>query len=1045
MDISAIRRRLETSRGQQFWRSLEELADSPELAETLRAEFPRQADVWIEQLSRRKFLALMGASLALAGVSGCGVQPPAETIMPYVKQPEQLVPGKPMFYATAMTHAGNVTGLLVESHEGRPTKIEGNPDHPASLGSTDIFAQASILGMYDPDRSQTVITPGRIGSWDEAAEAIRKEIAKQRDKKGAGLRIVTPAVVSPTLADQLDGLLKALPEAKWFAYESGRGDGARAGAEMAFGKALQPRYRFDQAEVIVSLDADFLDPPGNVRYVRDFAAGRDVGKSAADAKKAMMNRLYVAECTPSITGAKADHRWGLRAAHVAQFAGDLANMIDAKLALPRSPRFNPDGDNGYPPEVNWDRAVAAIANDLKSRAGKCLAMAGDRQPAAVHALAHAMNQALGAVGVTVTYSEPVEFKPADGLTALAELIQDMQGGKVEVLLLLGVNPAYDAPADLDFAKALAKVPVSVHWGLYVDETAELCTWHLPAAHELESWSDARTFDGTATILQPLIAPLYNGRTMQEVLSMVADPVVRVSHDIVRDYWRKYWTDKKSTASFREFWETALHDGLVRGTELPAATVTLAADLADKLKRELAAGDSKLAADKSSPEIVFQPDPTIFDGRWANNGWLQELPKPLTKLTWGNAVLVSPATAEVLGLSVTPSGHGGEHGELTVDLVEIGYGGRKLTAPAFILPGQPDGSITLTLGYGRTRAGSVGIGLGYNSSKLRTSKAPWFDQGATIRKTGKTTALACTSAHHLVENRGLLRTATLAEFHEHPEFAKAAEEVQSREAGKVELQPQEPEHLLPSLYSSDDHKYEGYKWGMAIDLTKCIGCNACMVACQAENNIPVVGQEQVRAGREMHWIRVDRYYRGSLDQPTVHFQPVPCMQCENAPCEVVCPVAATVHSSEGLNDMVYNRCVGTRYCSNNCPYKVRRFNFLQFADYQTPSLKLLNNPDVTVRSRGVMEKCTYCVQRITHARIDAEKQERKIRDGEVLTACQAVCPAQAIVFGDLNDPKSQVAQAKSGPLDYTLLEDQNTRPRTTYLANLRNPNPEIKPE
>ena len=1044
MDISVIRRRLESSRGQQFWRSLEELADSPELAETLRAEFPRQADVWIEQLSRRKFLALMGASLALAGVSGCGVQPPAETIMPYVKQPEQLVLGKPMFYATAMSHAGNVTGLLVESHEGRPTKIEGNPDHPASLGSTDIFAQASILGMYDPDRSQTVITPGRIGSWDEAAEAIRKEMAKQRDKKGAGLRIVTPAIVSPTLADQLDGLLKALPEAKWFGYESARGDGARAGAVLAFGKAVQPRYRFDQAEVIVSLDADFLDPPGNVRYVREFAAGRSVSAAAPDANQVKMNRLYVAESTPTITGSKADHRWGMRAVRVAQFARDLAGLIDAKFRLPRGAKpIEPDYD-GYPAEVSWDDALEAIVKDLKSRGGKCLVLAGDRQPAEVHALAHAMNQSLGAVGVTVTYSEPVEFKPANGLTALAELITDMQAGKVEVLLVLGINPAYDAPVDLDFAKALAKVPVSVHWGLHVDETAALCTWHLPAAHELESWSDASTFDGTVTIMQPLIAPLYNGRTMQEVLSMVADPVVRVSHDIVRDYWRKYWSDKKPTGGFREFWETALHDGLVRGTELLATTVTLAADLADKLKRAQPAADAAPAVDKNSHEIVFQPDPTIFDGRWANNGWLQELPKPLTKLTWGNAVLVSPATAEALGLTVTPSGHGGEHGELTVDLVEVDYGGRKLTAPAFILPGQPDGSITLTLGYGRTRAGLVGTGLGFNAAKLRTSKAPWFDQGATIRKTGETTALACTSAHHLVENRGLLRTATLAEFHENPKFAKAAEVVHSREAGTTTVPAQEPEHALPSLYSSDDHKYEGYKWGMAIDLTKCIGCNACMIACQAENNIPVVGQEQVRAGREMHWIRVDRYYRGTLEEPEVHFQPVPCMQCENAPCELVCPVAATVHSAEGLNDMVYNRCVGTRYCSNNCPYKVRRFNFLQFADYTTPSLKLLNNPDVTVRSRGVMEKCTYCVQRITHARIDAEKQDRKIRDGEVLTACQAVCPAQAIVFGDLNDPKSQVAQAKSGPLDYTLLEDQNTRPRTTYLANLRNPNPEIKP-
>ncbi len=1030
MDISTIRNRLQAAHGRQFWRSLEELAESPELADCLRAEFPRQADVWIDQFSRRKFLALAGASLALAGVSGCGVQPPQEKIMPYVKAPEQLTPGKPLFFATAMTHAGHTTGLLVESHEGRPTKIEGNPDHPASLGSTDIFAQASVLGLYDPDRSQSVLTPGRIGAWDEAAEAIRRVIAGQRDKQGAGLRIVTPAIVSPTLADQMDNLLKAFPQAKWFPYEPGRGDGARGGAEMAFGRAVQPRYRFDRAEVIVSLDADFLDPPGNVRYIRDFTAGRNVS-AAADSKQAKMNRLYVAECTPSITGAKADHRFAMPAAEVLQFARELAARIGSGVGL--------STDLGS--SVN--AALDPIVQDLKSRNGRCLVIAGERQPAEVHALAHAMNDLLGSVYTTVTYAEPIEFRPADALAALTELTSELNGGKVEVLLLLGVNPAYDAPAELNFAQVIAKAPLSVHWGLHVDETAELCTWHLPAAHELESWSDARTFDGTATIMQPLIAPLYNGRTLHEILSMVADPVVRVSHDIVRDYWRKYWNEKKPTAGFREFWETSLHDGIVAGTQSADFHVSIDPNLQPKLIRERSAGQ-RPSSEAKTYEVVFQPDPTIFDGRWANNGWLQELPKPLTKLTWDNAILVSPATAEALGLSVTPSGHGGEHGEATVDLVEIEYAGRKLTGPAFIAPGHPDSSITLTLGYGRTRAGSVGTGLGYNAATLRTSSAPWFDHGATIRKTGETYALACTSAHHLVENRGLLRSATLEQFQKDPDFAQH-EEAESPTGDKklTDADHHHAEHALPSLYPAGDHKYEGYKWGMAIDLTKCIGCNACSIACQAENNIPVVGKEQVQAGREMHWIRIDRYYRGGVDQPEVHFQPVPCMQCENAPCELVCPVAATVHSAEGLNDMVYNRCVGTRYCSNNCPYKVRRFNFLQFADYQTPSLKLLNNPDVTVRTRGVMEKCTYCVQRITHARIDSEKQNRKIRDGEVLTACQAVCPAEAIVFGDMNDPRSQVSRAKSSSLDYTLLEDQNTRPRTTYLANVRNPNPEIK--
>jgi molybdopterin-containing oxidoreductase family iron-sulfur binding subunit len=630
----------------------------------------------------------------------------------------------------------------------------------------------------------------------------------------------------------------------------------------------------------------------------------------------------------------------------------------------------------------------------------------------------------------------------------------MQRGSVEMLLVLDVNAAYSAPADLDFAGQLSSVKLTVHWGLYDDETAALCHWHLPAAHDYESWSDAQAYDGTATIMQPLIAPLYGGKTIHEILSLLIDPVPRTSHDIVRDYWRRQWDKHRGGAAppglgptnqFEEFWETSLHDGVVQGTALPAKEPTLAADLSEKLRRDTPA---RSPSAKDTFEIVFQPDPTIFDGRWANNGWLQECPKPLTKLTWDNAVLVSIDTAAALDLSVTPSGHGGEHGEVTVDMVELEYSGRSMTAAALILPGHPDNSATLTLGYGRTRAGQAGTGVGFNASRLRTSTAPWFGAGLKIRKTGETFKLACTEAHHLMENRGLICTATLDEFRSTPAFAQKEPEPKTADAHAHEPKQADLEAALPSLYPKGDHQYNGYKWGMSIDLTKCVGCNACVVACQAENNIPVVGKEQVTRGREMHWIRVDRYYRYRGDpgygaKPEVHFQPIPCQQCENAPCEVVCPVAATVHSAEGLNDMVYNRCVGTRYCSNNCPYKVRRFNFLQFTDYTTPSLKLLNNPDVTVRSRGVMEKCTYCVQRITHARLDAEKQDRTIRDGELITACQAACPAEAIVFGDLNDPKSKVARCKALPTDYTILEDLNTRPRTTYLAGLRNPNPEIE--
>jgi Fe-S-cluster-containing dehydrogenase component len=650
--------------------------------------------------------------------------------------------------------------------------------------------------------------------------------------------------------------------------------------------------------------------------------------------------------------------------------------------------------------------------DLQQHRGSSVVIVGEGQPPVVHALAHVMNAALGNVGSTLVYTAPVEAQPVDHIASLRELVQDMEAGRVEILVILGGNPVFTAPADLRFAEHLSKVKLRAHLSLYHDETSILCHWHLPATHPLESWSDARAYEGTATILQPLIAPLYDGRSAHEVLAALLGQPGRSSHDLVRDYWRS----QRPTEDFEVFWQTALHDGLIVGTAFPPKPVTLRPDWMNQgggQKQELGTADHPQSTNPQPLEIVFRPDPTIWDGSFANNSWLQELPKPLTKLTWDNAALIAPATAERLHLA-------------NEEVVELQLQDRSVRAPIWIMPGHAEDSVTVHLGYGRTRAGRVGDGAGFNAYALRTTTAPWHATGLEIRKTGLSYRLACTQHHYSIEGRPLVLSATLAEYQEHPHIVH---ELVHTPPSDMTLYPQ--------------YKYEGYAWGMAININACTGCSACVVACQAENNIPVVGKDQVIAGREMHWLRIDRYYKGDLDNPEAYFQPIPCMHCETAPCEPVCPVAATAHSAEGLNDMVYNRCVGTRYCSNNCPYKVRRFNFLQYADFETPSLKLLYNPDVTVRSRGVMEKCTYCVQRINAARIEAKKEDRGIRDGEVMTACQQACPTQAIIFGDINDAKSQVSQLKADPLNYPLLGELNTRPRTTYLAKLWNPNPDIE--
>jgi MoCo/4Fe-4S cofactor protein with predicted Tat translocation signal len=977
LNLTEIRAKLAEKKGRHYWRSLEEVADTPGFKEFLYREFPQGAADWSDQLSRRNFLKVMGASLALAGLTGCSGQPP-EKILPYVRQPEELIPGQPLFYASAMTLGGYATGVLIENHEGRPTKIEGNPDHPASLGSSDVWLQASILDLYDPDRSQVITRFGtRISTWDAFLENLQTELDDQRSAQGAGLRILTGLITSPTLASQLEAILAEFPQAKWHQYEPAGRDQVRAGARLAFGEEVETVYNLANAEVILSLDANFLgEGPGHIRYARDFSDKRRVWSG-----QTTQTRLYVAENTPSITGAKADHRLPLRASQMELFARAVAQAVGVEA-----------GGVELADQADW---IAAVANDLQEHRGTSLVIAGDQQPAVVHALAHAINEALGNVGQTVSYIDPVAANPPDEMTSLRELADDMAADQVQLLLVLDRNPVYEAPADLNFAELMFKVKTRIHLGLYEDETAELSQWHIPGLHYLEMWGDGRAFDGTVSLMQPLITPLYDGKSVYELLAAVLGQSGVSNLELVRNYWQA----ENSADDFETLWRTALHNGVMADTALPAKSVSLQADFGSAPE---AGGDQNL-------DIVFRPDPSVWDGRFANNGWLQELSKPLTKLTWDNVAMVSPATAEQRGL-------------VNEQVVELRSAERVVRAPVWIVPGHADNSVTVHLGFGRTRAGQVGNGVGFNAYALRTLEAPWFDTGLEISPTNERYALASTQEHFNMEGRELVRSASLVDYQAHPEFAHL----------------EHGEHV--SLYPR--YEYNGNAWGMAIDLTSCIGCNACTIACQAENNIPVVGKDQVSKGREMQWIRIDTYFEGQLDNPSTHFQPVTCMHCEQAPCEVVCPVAATVHDAEGLNNMVYNRCVGTRYCSNNCPYKVRRFNFLRYSNQDVPVLKLLQNPNVTVRSRGVMEKCTYCVQRINAARIEAKKEDRAIRDGEVVTACQAACPTQAIIFGNINDPDSQIAKAKATPLNYGLLEELNTLPRTTYLAEVKNPNPEL---
>ncbi|HSP17161.1 MAG TPA: TAT-variant-translocated molybdopterin oxidoreductase [Thermoanaerobaculia bacterium] len=990
LTLTDFRKRVGDEPKRAQWRSLEELSRSDEFDAYLHDEFPQQALALDYGVDRRSFVKLMGASVAMAGLAACTA--PDQKLIPYVNQPENFVPGKPLFFASAMTIGGYAKGVLVESHMGRPTKIEGNPDHPSSLGASDAFMQASILGLYDPERSQVVRHLGEISTWSEFIGALQPVITAAKTN-GPGFRILTQGITSPTLGAQIQQVLALYPGSKWHQWEAAGGDNAREGARLAFGGYVNPIYHFDKANVVVSLGSDFLgEGAAHLRYARDFMSRRRVRRG----QTTTMNRLYAIESMPTQTGGVADHRFPVKPSEIEGIARALL---------------------GDPAPAPW---IAAMARDLQANRGASIVIAGEEQPPVVHAIAHAVNQALGNNGTTVTFTDPVEVAPVHYLESLRELVTDMNAGRVQALIMLGGNPVFDAPSDFNFQAALEKVPFRAHLNHDYDETSYHVHWHIPETHYLETWGDARAHDGTVSIQQPLIAPLYNGRSPLEVLGAVIGGLDQSPYESVRAYW---FAKGATEATWRKW----LNDGVIAGSALPerGATATAAPQTAKPRNPE------------TGIEVELRPDPTIFDGRFANNSWLQELPKPITKITWENVVLVGPQTARQINYG--DDERDGLVNERRTRLVDVDYRGVKQRLPLWVLPGHPEGVATIFFGYGREHGGAVATdkGKGVNTYRFRFSDAMYGGSGARISLTSDAAyPIACTQEHQSlnvpeVGDRRIVRAASLEEYKRDPEFAQEKHEGgAAAEAGEEQMYP-----------AWDYSKQQA--WGMVIDTTVCTGCNGCVQACQAENNIAVVGKEEVVREREMHWLRIDRYYTGDVENPATYHMPVPCMQCETAPCEPVCPVGATTHSVDGLNDMTYNRCVGTRYCSNNCPYKVRRFNFFHYSDYTTPALKPMRNPDVTVRTRGVMEKCTYCVQRINAAKITAEKENRRVRDGDVTTACAQACPTDAIVFGDLNDPNSRVAKLKQEPTNYALLAELNTRPRTTYLATIRNPNPEIK--
>ncbi len=1039
LTLAEVQAKLQGKTGRRFWKDLDALADTESFQNLMREEFPRQAGAneWVDAVSRRGFLKVMGASLTMAGLAGCTKQPD-EPIYPYIKQPEDLVLGKPMYFATAHPFPTGAIPVLVKSDAFRPIKLEGNPEHPVTRGKLDAWTQATLLALYDPDRSQHVIARGEASSWG----AFQQEFAAAAKKTagGEGIYFLSETITSPTLAVQWKQVQQKYPQSKLVQWDPLNSDSSRAASKAAFGQYMDAQYRLENADVILSLDANFL---GGIHYPGFLPMSAAYAEKHRYKEDRTPNRLYVVETMPTVTGMKAEHRLGLKPSEIVSFAAALAGGSGAALTNPDAQKF-----------------LTAVLNDLKANPGKAVVIPGEQAPEAVHAAAYALNVALGAVGKTVVYTETVNPLPSEQNADLKALVADMNAGKVKWLVMLGVNPFYSAPADLNFLEAFKNVPTTAHLGMYRDETGFQSTWHINQTHYLESWTDARAYDGTISIVQPMIEPLYGGRSAHDVFQALLDDPQASAYDVVSANAKTYIPNKNG-GDFAEGWRKALHDGWVEGTAFKPSGAS----------PKPGPVTASVPSSTSAYEISFKPDTSVYDGRFANVGWLQELPRQITSMSWDNAALVSLATMADLKTEET-------------DLVELNVDGRKVIAPIFMQPGHPDGAITVHLGMGRrVEAGRVGAGVGFDAYKLRSVDSPYFAAGGTAKKAPGSWDLCVTKVHN-IEHRGsfaqhdlehplsdkqgtyslagheameraIIRYATLEEAKKNPNFAHEQEDLghatDGALIGKVGYAPEgetpkRNESMFPEAWRYDNIDVSSRKvqnaWGMSIDLNSCIGCNACVVACYAENNIAVVGREQVKVGRNMQWIRIDTYFEGDLHAPKAHFQPMACQHCENAGCEQVCPVGATVHTPEGLNTMVYNRCVGTRYCSNNCPYKVRRFNFLLYSDYDTESLKFMRNPDVTVRSRGVMEKCTYCVQRIEAAKIEADKENREVRDGDITTACQQTCPTSAIIFGNINDRNSEVAKAKATEREYPVLADLNFRPRTTYTAGVTNPNPEL---
>jgi MoCo/4Fe-4S cofactor protein with predicted Tat translocation signal len=1049
----------EPEAGPKYWRSLDDLADAPEFQEWVQREFPAGASEFTDPVSRRYFVKIMSASFLFGGLGLTGCRRPVENILPFGKQPPGYIHGVPQFYATARPDRGSAVPLLVKSNEGRPTKVEGNAAHPASNGSTDVFSQASILDLYDPDRAMRFARNGTRVDPGAAFDFLASLSKTIEGTQGQGLAIVAEQSSSPSRARLQQLVRERYPGAQWAVYEPVDFTVHQRAASQAFGQPVTPEYRIEQAARILSLDCDFLGTEQDShRQIRAFANGRRI-KSPNDE----MNRLYVVEGLFTITGGNADHRLRVPPSAVTGAAAKIA------LEVLRIAGINDTNLNGelnrlagaFLGDDQMNQWIVECAKDLANPElrGRTVILPGQRQPLAVHVIAHAINAALGNVGQTVL------FRPApdadDG--SLAEVAEALHAGRVNTLVILGGNPVYNAPAELDWAVAQGKARTVVRLGYYEDESSWSASlyakanpkpqhWDLPAAHWLESWGDARSGDGTIVPVQPLIEPLFGGITELEVLARLAGQNVTRPYEIVREGFAQ----NVQAENPNEAWNKFLHDGFLEHStpEFVSPRINPPA-----LSEALQNVEVLPAPSLQGLEVVFHRDYTLDDGRYNNNGWLQELPDPVTKMVWENAILLSPTTAQALNLTVaakrkTPDLKNNDDGiGIRYDVVEIELGGRKIRGPVWIQPGMADNVLALALGYGRERTGRVGQQSGYNAYVLRTSAAPHIAAGGKLSRTGQTVRLVSTQEHGAMEGRPIVREANLEQYRKKPDFAKnMGIESHAPNAGPIYRHPYNSEPALASKV---------HQWGMSIDLTTCVGCNACVVACQSENNVPIVGKDQVRKGREMHWLRMDRYYSGDVHDPQVATQPMLCQHCESAPCEYVCPVNATVHDNEGLNVMVYNRCVGTRYCSNNCAWKVRRFNFFDYNKrpldqlYKGPMAKkepleydliaMSKNPDVTVRMRGVMEKCTFCTQRIEQAKI-AQKikagasDEIQVPDGTIQTACQQACPAEAIVFGNILDPESQVSQLKAQQHDYAVLGFLDTKPRLTYLGRIRNPNP-----